>query len=165
MNYLGIEEKKLSDTVKTLNALLADLHIYYQNLRMFHWNIQGENFFDLHQRFEELYNDAKIKIDDVAERILTLRHQPVGNLSVYLKNSSIEEVQMPMSDRDMVEALLYNHAQLIERMRTILKHADEISDEGTLDMIAGFLADIEKKSWMLDSWRSKKFQAETASIF
>ncbi len=164
MNYLGIEEKKLKNVVSALNALLADYHIYYQNLRNFHWNIEGENFFDLHNRFEDLYNDAKVKIDEIAERILTLRHHPKGSLSEYLKISHIEEFDVAVSDREMVNAVLDNHAQLIKRMRKTLEEAERVSDEGTIDLIGGFLADLEKQSWMLDSWRSRKFATE-ASIY
>ena len=81
MNYLNIKEENILPVVVELNKLLADYHIYYQKLRNFHWNVSGENFFDLHEQFEELYNDAKIKIDEIAERVLTLRYHPISNLS------------------------------------------------------------------------------------
>ncbi len=73
MNYLNINEEKLLPVVIELNTLLADYHIYYQKLRNFHWNVVGKHFFDLHQKFEEMYDDDKIKVDEIAERILTLR--------------------------------------------------------------------------------------------
>ena len=76
MNYLGFDEYQTAKTVKTLDKLLASYQVYYQNLRNFHWNVEGENFFDLHAKFEKLYKDARVKIDEIAERILTLRHRP-----------------------------------------------------------------------------------------
>ena len=75
-----MNDEKLLPTVVELNTLLADYHIYYQNLRNFHWNILGDNFFELHEKFEELYTDARVKIDEIAERILTLRYHPMSNL-------------------------------------------------------------------------------------
>ena len=89
MNYLNLDPKRTEATVEQLNVLLADYHIYYQKLRNFHWNVVGENFFDLHEKFEEMYNDTLIKIDEIAERILTLRYQPVSHLSEYLKIDNI----------------------------------------------------------------------------
>ena len=160
MNYLGIEERELKRVVESLNFLLADYQIYYQNLRNYHWNIEGENFFDLHQRFEDLYNDAKVKIDEIAERILTLRQRPTGKLSEYLQASNVSEGEAPVSDHEMVNAILENHGALISRMRTIISEAGKANDEGTIDMIGGFLSNLEKQSWMLDSWRSKKFAKE-----
>lgn len=75
MNYLNLDTNKTEATVEQLNVLLADHHLYYQKLRNFHWNVIGENFFDLHAKFEEMYTDTLIKIDEIAERILTLRYQ------------------------------------------------------------------------------------------
>ena len=162
MNYLGLKEKNLTQTVKELNLLLANYHVYYQNLRNFHWNVDGENFFDLHDKFEELYNDARLKIDEIAERILTLRRRPVSRLSEYLSNASIEEAGEVHTDREMVDLVLKNHQTLIDNMRRVISAADDIGDEGTIDMIGGFLSDIEKISWMMDAWRARKMKEVTA---
>lgn len=152
MNYLGIEKKKIESTVKNLNELLANYHIYYQNLRNFHWNIRGEHFFELHSKFEELYNDARLKIDEIAERILTLRHRPMSTLTAYLESAEIKENHGKLNDREMVNSLLASHKILIENFRKTLKSAAKAGDEGTVDMIGSFLENIEKSSWMLDAW-------------
>ncbi len=156
MNYLGFKEEEVIRTSKALNELLANYHIYYQNLRNFHWNIAGENFFDLHVLFEDLYNDARLKIDEIAERILTLRRNPVSRLAEYLEIANIEEPEVMKSDHGMVKYILDNHRILIENMRKVLKAAGDTNDEGTIDMVGGFLSNIEKKSWMLDAWATKK---------
>ena len=72
LNKLGLPEKETQILAAELNLLLANFQVYYQNLRGLHWNIRGKRFFDLHLKFEELYNDSQIKIDLIAERILTL---------------------------------------------------------------------------------------------
>lgn len=163
MNYLGFKKDEVAITSTALNGLLANYHIYYQNLRNFHWNVNGENFFDLHALFEELYNDARLKIDEIAERILTLRMRPITRLADYLQYARIEEAGVIEDDRQMVEVVLEDHRVLIENMREVLEAANNIGDEGTIDLIAGFLADIEKKSWMLDAWRTKKEKIIAAS--
>ena len=73
LNSIGLDVKKSAELAAKLNTLLANYSIFYQNTRGYHWNIKGEKFFELHLKFEELYNDLFIKIDEVAERILTLR--------------------------------------------------------------------------------------------
>lgn len=156
MNYLNLSADKLNQTVNSLNLLLANYHIYYQNLRSFHWNVQGENFFDLHNQFEELYDAAKLEIDEVAERILTLRKKPVSRLMDYIDMAEIKEPEMGISDMKMVEATLDNHSTLIDNMRLVIEKAGEIKDEGTVDLISGMLGRLEKASWMLDAWLAKK---------
>lgn len=151
MNYLGFSKEKVEKTTEQLNLLLSNYQIYYQNLRNFHWNVKGEDFFELHVEFEGLYNEAKVVIDEIAERILTLRMKPVSMLSKYLELSSIEEGKA-VDSRKMVSTILSNHQVLIANMRDILSVAGESDDEGTIDLVAGFLSTIEKKSWMLDAW-------------
>ncbi|PIB30964.1 DNA starvation/stationary phase protection protein [Maribacter sp. 4U21] len=155
MNYLNIDEKKLLPTIKELNTLLADYHMYYQKLRNFHWNILGNNFFDLHEKFEELYGEARVKIDEIAERILTLRYHPISNYSEYLKTSSIKESDTNFSDVEMVNELLEAHSLLLKQMTTVVNKADEINDEGTIDLIGAYIRELEKNSWMLDAWNRK----------
>jgi len=155
MSYLGLDEKKTSNTVKELNILLADYHLYYQKLRNFHWNVIGKNFFDLHEKFEELYDDAKLKVDEIAERILTLRFQPTSNLSDYLKASSIKESESDISDSTMIKILLEDHGTLLKQMRKVTEIAEKGGDEGTIDLIGAYIRELEKTSWMLDAWKMK----------
>jgi len=155
MNYLDLDKKKTTATAKELNVLLADYHLYYQKLRNFHWNVVGHNFFDLHNKFEEMYEDAKTKIDEIAERILTLRFQPTGNFSDYIKMSSIKESSEDTKDIDMVKKILDDHNTLLKQMRKVIETADKADDEGTIDLIGGYIGYIEKVSWMLDAWTMK----------
>ncbi|QLG47034.1 Dps family protein [Costertonia aggregata] len=158
MNYLNIDEKKLLPVVTELNTLLADYHIYYQKLRNFHWNILGKNFFDLHEKFEEMYVDARGKIDEIAERILTLRYHPMSNYSEYLEASSIKESATTLIDEEMVDELLKSHSILLQQMTKVVDKADEINDEGTIDLIGAYIRQMEKTSWMLDAWNKDKRQ-------
>jgi starvation-inducible DNA-binding protein len=155
MNYLNLDKNKTEKTVVELNILLADYHLYYQKLRNFHWNILGKNFFDLHEKFEELYDEAKVKIDEIAERILTLRFQPVSNFSDYIVLSNLRESDSNISDSEMIENLLKDHGDMLNQMRKIVKKANDAQDEGTIDLIGSYIREMEKTSWMLDAWRMK----------
>lgn len=155
MQYLNIKEEKLLPVVVELNTLLADYHLYYQKLRNFHWNILGRNFFDLHEKFEHLYEDARTKIDEIAERILTLRYHPMSNLSAYLQASSIEESETSLRDSQMVTEILKSHSILLRQMSKVVKEADAVGDEGTIDLIGAYIRELEKTSWMLDAWNKE----------
>ncbi|PHQ30586.1 Dps family protein [Leeuwenhoekiella nanhaiensis] len=156
MNYLNLDSEKTQETVTQLNILLADYHLYYQKLRNFHWNVIGENFFDLHAKFEEMYNDALIKIDELAERILTLRHQPESHLTRYLELSNIKESPSETNDLEMINILLEDHGKILIQMRKVVEAADKGGDEGTIDLLGAYIRELEKTSWMLDTWRMNK---------
>lgn len=151
-----MNEEKLLPVVMELNTLLADYHVYYQKLRNFHWNILGVNFFDLHEKFEELYVDARTKIDEIAERILTLRYHPMSNYSEYLEASSIAESTISLNDREMVNEILDAHGKLLKQMSVVIRKAEAVEDEGTIDLIGAYIRELEKTSWMLDAWNKDK---------
>lgn len=152
MSYLNMKDEKLIPVVMELNSLLADYNIYYQKLRSFHWNVLGKNFFDLHVQFENMYNDAKIKIDEIAERILTLRHHPVSKFSDYLKIASIQEASIMVTDQEIVETLLNDHKIMLSLMVDVTTKAESAGDEGTIDLVGAYIRELEKTSWMLNAW-------------
>ena len=164
MNYLNMNDEKLLPVATELNTLLAEYHIYYQKLRNFHWNVLGENFFDLHNQFEELYTAARKNIDEIAERILTLNFHPVSKYSDYLRISKLEETERILTDREMVGAILRDHKMLLAQMRTIMSHAENAKDEGTLDLLGAYIREMEKASWMLNAWSKQKQETLEKSL-
>ena len=155
MNHIGISQDKLKGVAKSLNDLLCSYSVYYQNLRSAHWNIQGQSFFQLHNEFETIYNDAKLKIDDIAERILTLGFQPVSKMSSFVRHSKVKEIDRTLTDKVMVGTILKNQNRLISQMRIVAEKANKIGDEGTVDLIGGMIGDTEKRTWMLAAWLSE----------
>lgn len=155
MSYLNMQDEKLLPVVMDLNTLLSDYHMYYQKLRSFHWNILGKNFFDLHEQFENMYNDAQVKIDEIAERILTLRHHPVSKFSDYIKIATVQEESAMISDQAMIDSLLKDHKIILAQMSSVIDSAENASDEGTVDLIGAYIRELEKTSWMLNAWTKK----------
>ncbi len=102
-----------------------------------------------------MYDDAKMKVDEIAERILTLRYQPVSNYSDYLKHSNLKESESKLSDTKMIDILLDDHGKIIKQMRKTVNVADDNGDEGTIDLLGAYIGELEKTSWMLDAWRMK----------
>jgi starvation-inducible DNA-binding protein len=152
MNHLGIDKANAAILTKQLNFLLADLHVFYQNSRGFHWNVSGKKFFELHLKFEELYNDLQLKIDEVAERILTLGGDPMHTMSDYLKNSTIREVTSIINDEEMMTSITHSLKILIDKERNILSMASACNDEGTNSLMSDYIRAQEKLMWMYGAY-------------
>ncbi|TDE15453.1 Dps family protein [Dyadobacter psychrotolerans] len=154
---ISLTEKEVKPVVDLLNDYLANYHIHYQKLRGCHWNIKGQNFFTLHVKFEELYTNAQLTIDEIAERVLTLGKPPHSRFADYISESKIQEINtIGMQDLAMVDAILDDMAKLIELEREILEVSDSASDDGTNDMVNRFMQFKEKNTWMLRSFAGKK---------
>jgi len=152
---LGLNQKNSTELVNELNTLLANYQLFYQNLRGFHWNVKGNKFFELHLKFEELYNDAVVKIDEIAERILTLGGTPMHAFSDYLENAQLSTAKNISNGNECMQITLENLATLVRAEKAILSLAQEADDEGTLTLLTDYISQQEKTVWMLHAWLSK----------
>ncbi len=152
LNSIGLNQKKSVVVAKQMNDLLANYQQLYMNLRGFHWNVKGREFFELHLKFEELYNDINIKVDDIAERILALDGVPLHSFSDYQKKSKIKELKGLTNGLEMVNALVDSFQFLIQKQRDILTLAGENSDEGTVSLMSDYITEQEKTVWMLKAY-------------
>lgn len=155
LNAIGLDLEKSKELAGKLNDLLANFSVYYMNVRGFHWNIKGEKFFVLHEKFEEIYNDLQVKIDEIAERVLTLAYTPDHDYSTYVKQSQIKEVKNVSDGREAVESLLDGFQTLIMKERAILEMAGDMNDEGTNAQMSDYIREQEKTVWMLSSFLEK----------
>ena len=148
----GLKTKGAKNVTDKMNLLLANYQVFYINARGFHWNITGEKFFELHVKFEELYNDLLLKVDEIAERILTIGHTPLHSYTDYLAVATIKEAKNISDGKKAAQNILTSFKSLIVLQREIADEADEIEDEGTEDLMTGYIREQEKTVWMYSSF-------------
>lgn len=150
LEITGLKNNK--KVVEGLQQLLADFHVYFANLRGYHWNIKGAGFFNLHEKFEELYDMAADQIDEIAERLLQLDEVPENKIDKLAKKAKLTAKGEPEPEKAMIKHLLEDMQYMIESVRTVAGIAEEAGDKGTADMIGGYLPGFEKNVWMLNSY-------------
>ena len=152
---LGYTKLQATEIVETMNRLLANYNVHYQKLRNFHWNVKGEDFFDIHEQFEIQYEDSKVAIDDIAERIRVFGQTPLSTMKDYLEASEIKESGTDLTSYEMVREILKDYKILLEHMFNVIEKSIDIGDSGTEDMIKSFVKKTEKNNWMLNAFASK----------
>lgn len=155
LNAIGLDTEKSSTLAGKLNVLLADYSVFYQNVRGYHWNIRGEKFFELHLKFEELYNDLFLKIDEVAERILTLGFQPEHCFTVYKNLAEVTEKHETINGLKAVADILDSLRIIITLQREILAISADAGDEGTNALMSDYIRSQEKLVWMYSAYLNK----------
>ncbi|MBD3658052.1 Dps family protein [Marinobacter sp.] len=151
-NFIGLDTEKARNLADALNDLLSNYQIFYMNVRGYHWNIKGANFFELHLKFEELYNDLLLKIDEIAERVLTLGHRPAHAYSSYIERSEVPERKDVSDGREAMENVVDSFARLIAKQRELLALAGDANDEGTVALMSDYISQQEKTVWMYRSY-------------
>ena len=151
-NFIGLDTDKTQKLADALNELLSNYQIFYMNVRGYHWNIKGDNFFELHAKFEELYDDLLLKIDEIAERVLTLGHRPAHAYSTYIEKSEVPERKDVSDGKEAVGNIVESFGKLIAKQRGLLNLAGEAEDEGTVSLMSDYISQQEKTVWMYRSY-------------
>ena len=156
LSRIGLDTEKSKRLAELLNELLANYSTFYQNTRGYHWNIRGDKFFVLHIKFEELYTDLILKIDEVAERILTLGHTPSHKYTDYLGKTGVKESDQISDGEKAVEEILAAFKTIILKQREILEIASYSNDEGTSALMSDYIREQEKLVWMYSAHLNQK---------
>ncbi len=149
---LGYSALETLEIVNAMNQLLADYSMHYQKLRNFHWNVKGADFFDVHEKFEDQYNDAKVAVDDIAERIRVFGQTPYSNMSDYLEHSNVKESPSDLTAMEMVKEIIQDYEILIESLYNTVDVSIEHGDGGTEDLAKGLVKKLEKNHWMMTAF-------------
>ncbi|NBJ68704.1 MULTISPECIES: Dps family protein [Clostridia] len=142
--------------VDALNKQLANWNILYTKLHHYHWYVDGAHFFTLHEKFEEYYDEAAGYIDEIAERVLTIKGKPLSSLKAYLEAATINEAEGKETDHEMVAQLAKDFQQIVNESNEIIEVAEESQDQPTSDLFIGIKASLEKHIWMLDAFNAKQ---------
>ena len=138
----------MQQSIDKLNVLLSGYHVFYLNVRGYHWNVKGEHFFSLHTKFEELYTDLQNQIDEIAERILTLGGTPLHAYSDYAALSNIQEHKNSFDGRECVSGVIKGLESLIAEQKALIVIAEEAGDQNTADLLSNYTSGQEKHLWM-----------------
>lgn len=149
---LGFTYLETAEIVVALNQLFANYQIHYHKLRSFHWNVEGPDFFELHETFEQDYNTTEKNIDEIAERIRVFGVKPRLSIKDTLELSEIKETKKLISGLEMVREVLKDFEILHDKMLDVLNAALETGDNATEQMISEFMKELEKRNWMYTSW-------------
>ena len=151
-NQIGLEKADMSEVIAQLNNLLSTYHVFYFNVRGYHWNVKGEHFFTLHPKFEELYTALQLQIDEIAERILTLGGTPLHAYSDFTQHTSIQEDKNVKDGNACVKGVVTGLQALITEQRKVSALAADSEDQGTADLVDAYVQEQEKLIWMYNAF-------------
>ncbi|MDR1591838.1 MAG: DNA starvation/stationary phase protection protein [Prevotellaceae bacterium] len=152
VNAIGLDQTAVDPVVAKLEQLLSDYHLFYANLRGLHWNIRGDKFFELHELYEEYYNEVAEQIDNIAERLVQLGATPASSLSQHLKQSEIKELNNVSNWLEGVQNVKATLEFLLAKHRELIPLALKANDAGTLSLASHAVKNYEKKLWMLSAY-------------
>lgn len=146
---------KMEKLDKQLNELVSTWSVLYTKLHNYHWYVSGPSFFTLHVKFEELYNEVTLNLDDLAERILSKGGKPVATLKEHLELSLIKEASGKEDATKMVEKLVADFKTIMKALDNGMTLASDAGDDRTEDLLNAQFQSLEKHTWMLNAYLGK----------
>ncbi|MBT2574765.1 DNA starvation/stationary phase protection protein [Bacillus sp. ISL-51] len=145
-------KKNESLVENSMNTQLSNWFILYSKLHRFHWYVKGPHFFTLHEKFEELYDQAAETADTIAERLLAIGGQPAATLNSYLTLASISDEGSEKTASEMVQTLINDYKQISSESKFVIGIAEEQNDPSTADLFVGLAEEADKHVWMLSAY-------------
>lgn len=146
----------MKKTIEKLNQSVAEMTVFYQKMRHFHWHVKGEDFFVLHEKFEEIYNEVNEMIDELAERVVALGGTSMTSLKVVLsKAKKIKENNSFPTDKEMVKEVLKDLKTLVELSVEHIKQVEKTGDRTTVNMLDSAVDKLNHHVWMLEATMKK----------
>lgn len=142
----------MSNLQKELNQLVSSWSVLYTKLHNYHWYVKGPSFFTLHEKFEELYNEAAQHLDNIAERILAKDGQPIATLKEHLEVSEIKEAVGSETAEQMVKSLIQDFEIMMKNLKSGMSEAAKENDDMTEDLLNAINQSLEKHVWMLKAF-------------
>ena len=140
------------ELIEELNVQVSTWSVVYAKLHNYHWYIKGPHFFTLHAKFEELYNEATLHMDEIAERVLTLGGDPVASLKEHLELSVVKEATGKEKEDDMVKNVVDDFGEIMKSLKKGMELAAKDGDDMTEDLLNATYQSIEKHQWMLNAF-------------
>lgn len=151
---IGVLDKNRKKVSELLNVLLADETVLYIKTRNYHWNVEGPNFYGLHNLLEEQYTEQAIMIDDIAERVRQLGYAATGTMTEYLKVTNLKESSTDnekLDEKGMLKSLVLDHESIIRELRDNIDKFEDLNEPASADFVTGLVEKHEKMVWMLRS--------------
>lgn len=132
-----------------LNQQVADLNVLFVKLHHYHWFVKGPQFYTLHEKFEEIYDQINGLYDEYAERLIIIGGTPASSLESYLKLTTLDEATESKTD-EMIRSVIKDLTVIIKTNEEIMVVAGENNDEVTVDLAVSTNGELEKIRWMLE---------------
>jgi len=140
----------MENLLKNLNTFLCDLNVFYRKLQNYHWNVKGKDFFTIHAKLEEYYDEINEQIDEVAEHILSIGGQPLGTLKDYLENTGIKEAEnIKIESGEILEEISKDYSFLLQEVIEIKQDAETNNEHKTSALADNIIEGYTKNLWML----------------
>jgi starvation-inducible DNA-binding protein len=148
---IGLDDNARTQSVATLNQILADTMTLRDMYKKHHWQMSGATFYQLHLLLDKHYEEQATLVDLIAERIMAL-----GGVSIAMAPDVAETTKIPRPPRgredvpSQLSRLLEAHELILRQSHAGADEANEVGDDGTNDLlVSNVIRTNEPQVWFI----------------
>ncbi|MBS0656807.1 MAG: DNA starvation/stationary phase protection protein [Verrucomicrobia bacterium] len=135
---------------QSLAKLLANTYALLAQTQLAHWNVEGPDFFALHEAFQKQYESLFEAVDEIAERIRALGHYAEGGVERFAAASDLSPMPAGRQPaKDFVAQLIDGHEKVSASAKAVEDASAKAEDLETQDLAIKRRQEHEKTLWML----------------
>ena len=134
---------------KQLSDAQASLFILFQKTWVYHWDVVGPDFHQLHTLFGEQYNTMFEEIDTLTEHMRYLGMKPVSTLTRIVEVSVINEANSSINANEMIRELRDDNMKICDILTDVSEEADSQRQYATSNLVQSITETHGKFIWML----------------
>jgi starvation-inducible DNA-binding protein len=145
--------KKIMDELyQSLHKAQTSLFCLMQKTWVYHWNVVGSDFFELHEAFGEQYTAMQGELDRLTEHMRYLRMKAISSISRVVETCEIPEASTNPTDKSMVSQLLSDNKKMIELLTSVVEESEKTKQYTTSNIAQDLIETHGKFVWMLRSY-------------
>lgn len=139
----------MEELQKLAKIAFASEFSFYLKAHQFHWNVEGINFYQLHELFGKIYNEVYDSIDDFAEKIRSLGTYMPGSYTRFSMLTKIDDETEILESQQMLDELLLDNEKMILILKKLFDLSEQNHEHGFSDFVAARMDAHRKHGWML----------------
>ena len=157
---------------KLISDVQANLFVLFHKTWVFHWNVVGPDFQQLHTLFGEQYETMFEEIDRISEHMRFMNIRPIGTLARMVEVATIGEgsnisqidemgqkqiiLGKPITKSDeMIKRLMVDNLTIIELLTALSEEAESQRQYATASISQDLMESHGKFVWMLRAFVDK----------
>lgn len=149
---VNIPAEQRTSLIELLNQSLASIFDLYSQTKQAHWNVKGEEFYQLHELFDEIAGELSEFTDEIAERAVTIGGTALGTVRMSAQGSILPEYPLDaVEGKRHVALLVERFGAFANHVRESIDRADELGDKCTSDLYTEVGRAVDKRLWFLEA--------------
>lgn len=130
---------------------MANTFVMYFKAHVYHWNVEGILFPQMHDFLANLYQELFTAVDIFAEEIRALGEYAPKNLDEIFRLKSIDGENVAIDIKSIIADLLIANNQSIDTLNILFQELTDSGEHGFANFVADRLDAHKKHGWMLRS--------------